>query len=66
MRPILNRRTFLQATSGAALLPFLGVGSMVLAQDASSVIVRSEADIGSLDPANPVGVIDGVIIKAVC
>lgn len=53
--PTVNRSAFLQATSGAALLPFLGTGSMVLAQDATSLILRSEADIGSLDPANPVG-----------
>ena len=64
--PTISRRAFLQATSGAALLPFLGAGSMVMAQDATSVILRSEADIGSLDPANPVGSIDGVIIRACC
>jgi peptide/nickel transport system substrate-binding protein len=64
--PTLNRRSFLQATTGAAMLPFFGAGSMVLAQDAASIIIRAEADLGSLDPANPVGVIDGVIIKAVC
>ena len=66
MRPTISRRTFLQASTGAALLPLSGAGSMVLAQDATSLTIRSEADIGSLDPANPVGVIDGVIICAVC
>ena len=37
MRPHVNRRLFLQATSAAALLPLLGAGSMVLAQDATSI-----------------------------
>lgn len=66
MLPSIGRRTFLQGVSGAALLPFLGAGTMVLAQDATSVTIRLDADIAGLDPANLVGGTDMAVIRSVC
>ena len=66
MLPNTSRRSFLAGASGAALLPFLACGTMVLAQDATTLIIGQDADIAGLDPANRVGGTDTTVIRAVC
>ena len=60
----LTRRRFMQSTATAALLPLLGGTLPALAQDASNLVVRTDLDIGNLDPANRSNSCDEAILRA--
>src|SRR5688572_17473042 len=62
----MNRRSVLQAASGVAALPLLGLGSRVAFGAEGEIIVRIEKDISNLDPANRVGSVEDNIIISVC
>lgn len=62
----MNRRSVLQAASGIAALPLLGLGSRVAFGADGEITVRIEKDISNLDPANRVGSVEGNIITSVC
>jgi peptide/nickel transport system substrate-binding protein len=62
----MNRRSVLQAASGIAALPLLGLGSRVAFGADGEITVRIEKDISNLDPANRVGSVEDNIIISVC
>jgi len=62
----MNRRSVLQAASGIAALPLLGLGSRVAFGSDGEITVRIEKDISNLDPANRVGSVEDNIIISVC
>ena len=62
----MNRRSVLQAASGIAALPLLGLGSRVAFGADGEITVRIEKDISNLDPANRVGAVEDNIIISVC
>ncbi|HET6159595.1 MAG TPA: ABC transporter substrate-binding protein [Dongiaceae bacterium] len=66
MNTRMNRRTFLWTTSAALTVPMLTFGSSLAFAARDELIVRIDADIGNLDPANRVGSIEDNIIIAVC
>src|SRR5215510_9021262 len=62
----LNRRSVLQAATGAAALPLFGLGSRIALGADGEIVVRIEKDITNLDPPNRVGSVEDNIITSVC
>ena len=60
----LTRRRFMQSTATSALVPLLGGVVPALAQDTSNLVVRTDLDIGNLDPANRSNSCDEAILRA--
>lgn len=61
-----NRREFMWAASGAAVLPITGLGSLPALAARDEVVVRFEYDISNLDPANRTGSVEDNLLLACC
>ena len=62
--PRLNRRTLMQMIAAGATLPLIATAPRVAYAATGTVVIRTDRDLGSLDPANRTGTVEDALLQA--